>query len=122
MSRRRTVTRKSAKARGGSTTKPRGTSKLPTGNGYGYAVVHAKSGALIRFFAHPYRFMRPPADVKKEGPMTTDFIKRAVWGSRSSVQSVSYLEQSHITQIIDGKSTAHFFMPFTLQRNALLGA
>jgi hypothetical protein len=140
MSRRPTMTRKPAKTRHSSTTKRRRTSKrsslarpavaqptspMPTGNGFGYAVVNATSGALIRFFAHPYRFMRPPADVKKNGPRTTNFIGKngkAVWGSRSSVQSVSYLKQSHIIEIIGGKSKAYFFMPFTLERNVLLAA
>jgi len=99
------MTSKPAKTQHSSTTKPGRTGKLssrarpavaqptslPTGNGFGYAVVDATSGALTGFFAHPYRFMRPPADVKDDGPETTDFIERAVWGSRPSVQRVSYL-------------------------------
>jgi len=96
-------------------------SPLPTGNGFGYALVDA-SGALTQFFAHPYRFMRPPANVKKSGPLTTGFIRKAAWGSRPSAQSVSYLEQSHIVHVIGGTSTAHFFMPFTLERNVLVAA
>jgi hypothetical protein len=95
---------------------------MPTGNGFGYAAVCAESGALIRYFAHPYRFMNPPANVKKDGPPTTNFVRKAAWGSGSLVRSVSYLEQSHIIQVIDDKSTAHFFMPFTLERNVLLAA
>src|SRR5262249_8672375 len=60
-----------------------------------------------------------------DGRKTTDFLGEkghAAWRSRSSVQTVSYVQQSHIIQIIDGKSTAHFFMPFTLERNVLLAA
>jgi hypothetical protein len=135
MSRRPTRTRKPAKTQD-SRTKRRRTSKpssvarstvaqptfLPTGNGFGYAVVDAKSGALTGYLAHPYHFMRPPADVKDDGPETTDFIETAVWRPRSSGRSVSYLEQSHIIQVIGRESTAHFFMPFTLERNVLLAA
>src|SRR5215471_12150180 len=137
MKRRRTLTRKPAKAQHSSTTKPRRTSKrsslarravaqttspLPTGNGFGYAVVDTTSGSLIKFFAHPYRFMSPPADVKDDGPETANFIEEAAWGPGSLIRSVSYLEQSHIIQVIDDNSTAHFFMPFTLERNVLLAA
>jgi hypothetical protein len=136
MNRRRTMTSKPAKAQHSSTTKPRRTSELsslggtavaqptspmPTGNGFGYAVVHPKSGALIGFFAHPYRFMRPPANFEDKAPETANFIGEAAWQS-PSVQRVSYVQQSHIIQVIDGKSTAHFFMPFILQRNVLVAA
>src|SRR5215471_14704330 len=95
-------------------------SPMPTGNGFGYAVVDATSGALIKFFAHPYCFMCPPVDVEDAVPETTSFIEEAAWGPPSLVRSVSYAEQSHIIEVIDDKSTAHFFMPFTLARNVLL--
>jgi hypothetical protein len=93
---------------------------MPTGNGFGYAVVDPTSGTLIRFFAHPYRFMSILANVRNDGSLTTNLIQKAAWESGSSVQGVSYLEQSHIIHVVDEKSTAHFFMPFTLERNVLV--
>ena len=38
---------------------PAAATHLVTGNGYGFAVVSPETGAITKFYAHPYSFARP---------------------------------------------------------------
>jgi hypothetical protein len=53
-------------------------SNLVTGNGFGFAVVSPNSGAVTRFYAHPYSFARPdPQNPLSEGIETANFIQKS---------------------------------------------
>lgn len=95
---------------------------LVTGNGYGFAVFSLSSGTISKLYAHPYSFMSPdPKEPLSEGLPTTNFLSSLSWDDgRVSTAAVSadYAEQTHVI-VADGGRQA-FFMPFGLQRNALI--
>ena len=95
---------------------------LVTGNGFGFAVVSPAGDSLTSFYAHPYSFMRPdPKDPLNEGLPTANFIKSIHWDHSSAAKaSVNYLDDSQIIVVQSRTSTGHIFMPFGLQRNALI--
>ncbi|MBI3506870.1 MAG: glycoside hydrolase family 15 [Proteobacteria bacterium] len=98
-----------------------------TGNGFGFAVVSATSGAVTHFYAHPYRFER--ADPKQplgEGVEASDFIARAEWtvpGDTTVARGAAatrFVDETHVVAVSDGFGRQSYFMPFGLERNALV--
>jgi GH15 family glucan-1,4-alpha-glucosidase len=92
---------------------------LVTGNGFGYAVL-SPSGEITRLYAHPYRFERPNPDFSKDGFSTTNLIKSLSWTESGQAQKVQYLKESQIMVAQASESEQLFFMPFGLERNALI--
>jgi len=92
---------------------------LVSGNGLGYVSVDPASGALIRFWAHPYAYEKQnPRDPKGAGIETTNFLQRAAWqvdGAEVGGPAV-YKTESHVIE--SQKQT--FFMPNGLGRNAVV--
>lgn len=101
----------------------KGNSCLVTGNGYGYAAVSPNSGALVMFLGHPYSHKQFDAeDPEGDGIETSNLIRRAAWVNNGVVVTgrPSYVSES---QVIGNNSAAlnnRFFMPFGLNRNALI--
>ena len=72
---------------------PAAASHLVTGNGFGFAVVAPEDGAITRFYAHPYSFVRPdPANPLSEGVETANFIKALSWGSSGKAATADYVD------------------------------
>jgi len=95
---------------------------LVTGNGFGFAVVSPQTAMVTRFYAHPYSFVRPdPLNPLSEGVEATNFIKSLGW-SDQAVHSVpaDYEEDSHVIHIRSSAGDGFLFMPFGLQRPALV--
>ena len=100
---------------------PAAASPLVTGNGFGFAVVAPDSGVATRFYAHPYSFVRPdPADPLSEGIATANFIKTLGWGPRNRAGTADYVEDSHVIRLHRRDGIGTFFMPFGLDRPALI--
>jgi len=98
-------------------------SHLVTGNGFGFAVVTPESASVTRFSPHPYSFVRPdPKNALGEGIETANFIKSLTWGSAASAAgaSVEYLGDSQIIHIHGGDGDGYAYMPFGLERAALV--
>jgi GH15 family glucan-1,4-alpha-glucosidase len=95
---------------------------LVTGNGLGFAVVPIKSGAVSKFYAHPYSFKSAdPNDELDEGIPSANLIKHLSWGGQRSVSSVEYLNESHVIAVSFSEGgKQYFFMPFGLARNVLI--
>ena len=95
---------------------------LVTGNGYGFAVVSPDSGALTKFYAHPYSFTaQDPSIPQGEGIPTANFIQEiARRGIDANSSSTSYLEDSHVIRERRSDGDGFFFMPFGLHRSALV--
>lgn len=93
-----------------------------TGNGFGFAVVSPESGAVTKFYAHPYSFMRPdPNKPLSEGIETTNFIKSMRWSTQSSQNlMVWYLSETHIIHAQSAAGEALYFMPFGLDYDVLV--
>lgn len=100
---------------------PAAASHLVTGNGFGFAVVAPETGAATRFYPHPHSFVRAdPANPLGEGVETANFIKRLDWGEGSRPARADYVDDSHIIRLREGGVSATFFMPFGLERPALI--
>ena len=96
-------------------------SPLVTGNGFGFAVVAPNSGTVTKFYVHPYSFVRPdPADPLSEGIETANFIKQLGWGEPGRASSVDYVDDSHVIRMRRADGNGIFFMPFGLDRPALI--
>ncbi|MGE5111990.1 MAG: glycoside hydrolase family 15 protein [Acidobacteriaceae bacterium] len=94
---------------------------LVTGNGFGFAVVSPQTGALTKFYAHPYSFMRPdPKDPLSEGIETANFIKNLSWSEEKDQPSVIYVDDSHVIRTSGTSGEGTFFLPFGLDCNALI--
>lgn len=101
---------------------PAAASHMVTGNGFGFAVVLPETGTVSKFYAHPYCFTRhDPQNPLNEGVETANFIKELGW-SRGSAQNVStdYEEDSHVIHSRGSDGEGIVFMPFGLQRAALI--
>ena len=99
---------------------PAEASHLVTGNGLGFAVVAPESGSATRFYSHPYNYLRAdPKNALGEGIETPNFIKQLGWGGRGAAKA-DYVDDSHIVRVHRGDGTATFFMPFGLDRPALI--
>jgi hypothetical protein len=99
---------------------PATATNLVTGNGFGFAVVSPESGALTKFYPHPYSFVgQDPQIPLGEGIPTANFIEQLAWAGRGAA-STEYLEDSHIIHVHRSDGDGLFFMPFGLHRAALV--
>jgi GH15 family glucan-1,4-alpha-glucosidase len=77
---------------------------------------------VSKFYAHPYSFIRPdPQNSLSEGVETANFIKSLDWsdpGARDT--SADYQDDSHIIHARSSNGDGFAFMPFGLQRAALI--
>jgi GH15 family glucan-1,4-alpha-glucosidase len=93
---------------------------LVTGNGFGFAVVAPGSGMATKFYPHPHSFVRPDsANALSEGIETANFVKSLGWG-KVGPGSADYVDNSHVIQLRASGGTGYFFMPFGLDRPALI--
>jgi hypothetical protein len=100
---------------------PASASHLVTGNGFGFAVVSPESGSATKFYAHPYSFVRPdPSDPLSEGIATANFIKSLSWGEHAKSATADYVDDSQIIRMRRPDGSGDFFMPFRLDRPALI--
>ena len=101
---------------------PAAASPLVTGNGFGFAVVAPDRGSATRFYPHPHSFVRAdPANPLSEGIATPNFIKALGWGAPGQAgSSADYVADSHVIRLTRGATTGTFFMPFGLDRPALI--
>ena len=99
---------------------PAAASHLVTGNGHGFAVVAPERGIATSFLSHPHSYMRPdPANPLGEGIETPNFIKVLAFAPAGPI-SANYVADSQVIRARSGKTTATFFMPFGLERPALI--
>lgn len=95
-------------------------SHLVTGNGFGFAVVAPESGGATKFYPHPHSFVRPdPANPLGEGIETVNFIKKLDWGQHRQGRA-AYVDDSQVIRLRKGGASGTFFMPFGLDRPALI--
>lgn len=100
---------------------PAAASHLVTGNGFGFAVVAPENGAATKFYPHPHSFVRAdPTNPLGEGIETANFIKRLDWGERRREGRAEYVDDSQIIRLRKGDTAGTFFMPFGLERPALI--
>jgi hypothetical protein len=96
-------------------------SHLVTGNGFGFAVVAPESGLATKLYSHPYNFLGPdPADPLSEGVETPNFIKSLSFEKPGQQATAKYVADSHVIRMQAGGGTGTFFMPFGLERPALI--
>lgn len=96
-------------------------SHLVTGNGFGFTVVAPESGSATKFYPHPYSFVRPdPANPLSEGIETPNFIKKLGWSGEGQKSAAQYLDDSHVIRMRSSGGIGYFFMPFGLERPALV--
>ena len=96
-------------------------SPLVTGNGFGFAVVAPDKGMATRFDPHPHSFVRAdPANALSEGIETANFIKSLSWEAGAKRGTAEYVADSHVIRLRRGSGIGSFFMPFALERPALL--
>ena len=101
---------------------PSAATNLVTGNGFGFSVVSPETAIISKFYAHPYSFVRPaPQNPLSEGVETANFIKSLGWiDSATNGASADYEEDSHVIHARSSTGEGFFFMPFGLQRAALI--
>ncbi|HYX45389.1 MAG TPA: glycoside hydrolase family 15 protein [Sphingomicrobium sp.] len=98
---------------------PAAATHLVTGNGFGFLVVAPESGAATSFYPHPYNFVRPdPNNPLTEGIETANFIKKLSWTGGAG--KADYVDDSNVIRLHAGGATGTFFMPFGLDRPALV--
>lgn len=96
-------------------------SHLVTGNGFGFAVVAPELGAATKFYPHPYSFVRADStDPLSEGVETPNFIKQLAWGKAGGTATADYVDDSHVIRLRRAEGSADYFMPFGLERPALI--
>jgi hypothetical protein len=97
-------------------------SHLVTGNGLGFAVVAPESGAVTKFYAHPYSFLRPdPLNPLSEGIEAANFIKELSWRSGDARDSsASYVNDSQVIRMRRSDGEGWCFMPFGFAHAALI--
>lgn len=101
---------------------PAASTHLVTGNGFGFAVVLPETGAVSKFYAHPYSFTRPdPQNPLSEGVETANFIKSLGWNDGTTHNAPSeYLEDSQVIHSRSNAGEGLFFMPFGLRQATLV--
>lgn len=100
-------------------------SPFTTGNGYGFAVVSSTSGEILHYYVHPYRFERPdPKDALGEGVEAADLIAAARWETAAATSAfrADYVNDSHVVAVEKNGSRQAYYMPFDLERNALIAS
>jgi hypothetical protein len=97
-------------------------SHMVTGNGFGFAVVSPESGAITKFYAHPYSFLHPdPAHPLSEGIEVTNFINQLAWsGGTPANASADYQDDSHLIRIHRKDGEGLCFMPFGFVHPAVI--
>jgi hypothetical protein len=102
---------------------------LPTGNGHGFQVFDVQQGRLVTFLDHPYRFLRPNADERKDGVERRNLLESLRLGFESEGgtswfdgpgSKAQYVDQSGILRVADAAREAVFFAPFGLEANAMV--
>ncbi|HEY1576959.1 MAG TPA: glycoside hydrolase family 15 protein [Terracidiphilus sp.] len=101
---------------------PLAASHLVTGNGFGFAVVAPESGAVTKFYAHPYSFVAPdPQKPLSEGIETTNFLSSIEWsGDVAANSSADYVNDSHVIRVHSDRGDALVFMPFGMAHPAMI--
>jgi GH15 family glucan-1,4-alpha-glucosidase len=100
---------------------PATASHLVTGNGFGFAVVAPELGAATKFYPHPHSFTAPdPANSLSEGIETTNFIKTLGYGEPRQGRATEYVDDTHVIGMHSAAGTAYYFMPFGVERPALI--
>ena len=100
---------------------PAAASHLVTGNGFGFAVVAPESGMATKFYPHPHSYTRPdPANPLSEGIETPKFIKTLGCGTPGRSGRADYVEDFHVIRLRGADGSGTFFMPFGLNRPALI--
>jgi GH15 family glucan-1,4-alpha-glucosidase len=94
-------------------------SSLTTGNGFGFAVL-SLDGHINKLYAHPYRFDHPKEDPKVDGHQTVNFLRSLSFEDQKPSDKCGYLNESQILAVNSAKSEKYYFMPFGLNRNALI--
>jgi hypothetical protein len=97
-------------------------SHLVTGNGFGFAVVAPESGALTKFYAHPYSFTHPdPKSPLSEGIEAASFVKEIAWrGWDARGSTADYADDSQVIRMERADGTGLCFMPFGFAHAALI--
>jgi len=96
-------------------------SHLVTGNGLGFAVVAPESGSATKFYPHPYSNIGPdPANPLGEGIETANFIRTLGWSEPGQAGTADYVDDSHVIRMRHADGSGYFFMPFGLDRPALI--
>ncbi|MFL6736124.1 MAG: glycoside hydrolase family 15 protein [Sphingomonas sp.] len=99
---------------------PAAASHLVTGNGFGFAVVAPETGVATKFYPHPHSYGRPDrSNPLSEGIETANFIKALGWG-RTKQGAADYVADSHVIRMRRSDGSGYFFMPFGLERPALI--
>ena len=94
---------------------------LVTGNGFGFAVVAPETGAVTKFYAHPYSFAREDEkNPLSEGVATANFIKALEWGADGGKVSAEYEQDSHVIHIRGARGNGFVWMPFGLRRAVVI--
>ena len=100
---------------------PAAASHLVSGNGFGFAVVAPENGAATKFYPHPHSYTRPdPANPLSEGIETTNFIKMLGWGGKGQPGTAEYVDDTQVIRMRRADEIGYFFMPFGLDRPALV--
>lgn len=96
-------------------------SHLVTGNGFGFAVVAPELGAATKFYPHPHSYTAPdPANPLSEGIETANFIKALGYGPPGQRGTAEYVGDTHVIRMHSPDGAAYYFMPFGLDRPALI--
>jgi hypothetical protein len=97
-------------------------SHLVTGNGFGFAVVAPESGAVTKFYAHPYSFTHPdPQNPLSEGIEAASFVKEIAWrGGDADSSAADYVEDSQVIRIKRADGEGSCFMPFGFVHAAVI--
>lgn len=101
---------------------PAAASHMVTGNGFGFAVVLPETGAVSKFYAHPYCYTRhDPQNPLNEGIETANFIKELGWSSSGAPNaSTEYVEDSQVIHVHSSEGDGTVYMPFGLRHAALV--
>ena len=92
---------------------------VPTGNGHGFQLFDVREGKLTGFLDHPYRYLRAPADLRKDGPERRNLLESFAFGDDRAVDA-SYLEETNVIHVTGERSDRYFFSPFGLEKNAMV--
>ena len=92
---------------------------VPTGNGHGFQLFDVREGKLIGFLDHPYRYLRAPADLRKDGPERRNLLESFSIGDGVG-SDASYVEETNVIHAPGTGSDRYFFSPFGLEKNAMV--
>jgi len=100
---------------------PARATNLVTGNGFGFAVVDPGTGAVTKFYAHPYSFVgRDAGNPLGEGVETANFIKSLRCDVGAGAVTAEYVEDSHVVRVKSKAGEGLVWMPFGLKRAAVI--